>query len=165
MSMFRLIKYSSIIYFLGKHRGKLFRSIAVLLFALVSSLIYEDVRVYLASQHPETLIYALTLKVLIVYGSLAFVLWQFRPNNAVSSAEIGKPSAPKAGTLSKAASKTMGTLRRDEPPAEDQSNVDSFSRLNELADLDRHDRLATRYERVLAKGASVEEKHPKRRHD
>ena len=53
MSLFRIVKYSSIIYFLGKHRGKLFRSLAVLLFAVVTSLLYEDLRVYLASQHPD----------------------------------------------------------------------------------------------------------------
>ena len=35
MSLFRVIKYSSILFFLGKYKNKLFRVIAVLLFALV----------------------------------------------------------------------------------------------------------------------------------
>ncbi len=80
MSLFRIVKYSSLIYFLGRHRDKLFRSLAVLLFALVTSLLYEDLRHYLELQHPGTLIYALIAKVVIVYGALAFVLWQFRPH-------------------------------------------------------------------------------------
>ena len=43
MSLFRLIKYSSILFFLGKYKFKLFRVIAVLLFAGVTSLLYGDI--------------------------------------------------------------------------------------------------------------------------
>ncbi|MEO0437436.1 MAG: hypothetical protein AAF098_11065 [Pseudomonadota bacterium] len=153
--MFRLIKYSSILYFLGKHRSKLFRSIAVLLFAFVSSLLYEDVRVYLASQHPETLIYALSVKVLIVYGSLAFVLWQFRPTSAAGATGTVKPSSEKAGTVSRAASRAMSAFQGEEQLSQDLLDKEGFKRLDELTDLDKHDRLPTRYERVLAEGAKL----------
>ena len=123
--MFRLIKYSSLIYFLGKHRSKLFRSVAVLLFALITSLLYDDVQVYLAAQHPETLLYALLAKIAIVYGSLAFVLLQFRPRSSTS--EHPDPQAT-------------------EPSLENNPPKD---RLQALADLDSHERLRTRYDQVL----------------
>ena len=53
--------------------------VAVLLFALVTSLLYQDVAEYLQQQYPETVIYALIGKIIIVYGALIFVLFQFRP--------------------------------------------------------------------------------------
>ena len=79
MSLFRIVKYSSIIFFLGKYRTKLFRVVGVLLFAGITSLLYGDVADYLQRAHPGIVIYALIAKIFIVYGALAFVLWQFRP--------------------------------------------------------------------------------------
>ncbi len=79
MSLFRIVKYSSILFFLSKYKDRLFRVFAVLLFAGVTSILYEDVAVYLQKQHPGTVIYALVAKIVVVYGALAFVLWQFRP--------------------------------------------------------------------------------------
>lgn len=128
MSLFRIVKYSSLIYFLGRHRSKLFRSIAVLLFALLTSLLYDDVRAYLELQHPGTLLYALLAKIIIVYGSLAFVLWQFRPRRDGSAAEKAPPAIEK--------SKKAAELPDD--------------RLQALTDVDRHDRLRSRYDRVLS---------------
>ena len=74
MSLFRVVKYSSILFFLGKYKDKLFRVVAVLLFAGVTSLLYQDVADYLAREHPGTVIYALIGKIIIVYGALLFVL-------------------------------------------------------------------------------------------
>ncbi|MEM9759244.1 MAG: hypothetical protein AAF933_08430 [Pseudomonadota bacterium] len=130
MSFFRLVKYSSLLYFLGKHRGKLFRSIAILLFAFVTSLLYEDLRVYLESQHPESLAYALIAKVVIVYGSLAFVLFQFRP----------RKSGDKQGEARAAAMPRAQKQDKREPPAD---------RLSRLDDVDDHRKLRSRYDRVL----------------
>ena len=48
MSFFRLIKYSTLLLFLGKYKFKLFRALAVLLFAAVTALLYGDVEAYLA---------------------------------------------------------------------------------------------------------------------
>jgi hypothetical protein len=79
MSLFRLVKYSSILFFLGKHKSRLFRVLAVLLFAGVTSLLYGDVEAFLAREHPGIVIYALMAKIFIVYGALIFVLLQFRP--------------------------------------------------------------------------------------
>ena len=134
MSLFRIVKYSSILYFLGRHRTKLFRSIAVLLFALVTSFLYEDLRVYLEIQHPGTLIYALAGKVIIVYGALAFVLLQFRP--AKSENGEGEERARSLGGRSK--------------PSEAPETEAPRDRLDALADIEHHDRLRSRYDRILA---------------
>jgi hypothetical protein len=140
VSLFRFVKYSSILYLLGKHRDKLFRSVAVLLFALVTSLLYDDLRVYLESQHPETLVYALVGKVVIVYGAFVFVLLQFRPSGNSSKRGEARASAAaqEPSPLQKVAEKT-GPVTAGET-----------DRLAALEDVDSHGRLRTRYERVLA---------------
>lgn len=144
MSLFRIIKYSSLLYFLGKHRDKLTRSVAVLLFAFVSSLIYDDVRIYLAQQHPGTLIYALIAKIVIVYGSLAFVLLQFR-NGAKSSAEGEARAANLAHSGANKGGRKRGTADSDSPaPPEIKDRLDA------LADLEQHDHLRSRYDRILS---------------
>jgi hypothetical protein len=130
MSLFRFAKYSALLFFLGKYKTRLFRVVAVLLFAGVTSLLYQDVAEYLQREHPGTVIYALFGKIIIVYGALAFVLWQFRP-------EPGDKS-PAAGSA--------------KPQAESIEPVPAApaDRLAQLEDLGEHDRLATRYENILA---------------
>jgi len=127
MSLFRLIKYSSFLFFLGKYKQKLFRVLVVLLFALVTSLLYQDVVDYLAQQHPGSVIYALIAKIAIVYGALAFVLWQFRP-----AADTRSASAPESPTA---------------PPT-------ATDRLSRLADIDTTDRLASRYQDTIERDKS-----------
>ena len=129
MSLFRVIKYSSILFFLGKYKSKLFRVIAVLLFALVTSLLYQDLASYLAQQHPDTVVYALTGKIIIVYSSLLFVLWQFRPE-------------PEARESSSQKSSDSGTSKQ-------AGTVESDDRLSQLENLDEHQQLRTRYEQLL----------------
>ena len=140
MSLFRFVKYSSILYLLGKHRDKLFRSVAVLLFALVTSLLYDDLRVYLESQHPETLVYALVAKVVIVYGAFVFVLLQFRP-----SGNNSKRGEARASAVADDAAPKGKTVPREAPAPAKEAD-----RLAALEDVDSHGRLRTRYERVLA---------------
>jgi len=127
MSLFRLIKYSSFLFFLGKYKQKIFRVLGVLLFAGVTSLLYQDVVDYLAQQHPGSVIYALIAKITIVYGALAFVLWQFRP-----TADTRPDSAPESPTA---------------PPA-------ATDRLSRLADIDTTDRLASRYQDTIERDKS-----------
>lgn len=136
MSLFRIVKYSSLIYFLGKHRDKLFRSAAVLLFAFVTSLLYDDLRHYLEIQHPGTLLYALIAKIVIVYGSLVFVFWQFRPRRGDTSSSA------------KAEAGKTGKGRNTEKPQVEEAERPR-DRLDELADIDSHPRVRSRYERVL----------------
>ena len=127
MSLFRLIKYSSVIFFLGKYKQKIFRVLVVLLFALVTSLLYQDVVDYLAQQHPGSVIYALMAKIAIVYGALAFVLWQFRPT----------PDA-----------------RPDSAPAKPTAAPTATDRLSRLADIDTTDQLASRYQDTIERDKS-----------
>jgi hypothetical protein len=131
VSLFRLFKYSSILFFLGKYKSKLFRVVAVLLFALITSLLYQDVADYLQQQYPETVIYALITKIIIVYGAMAFVLLQFRPtgdDKSVIAAETPRSSLHKD---------------KDKAPPAD--------RLAQLKDIEKKTTLRNRYDKVVNK--------------
>jgi hypothetical protein len=130
MSLFRVVKYSSILFFLGKYKDKLFRVVAVLLFAGVTSLLYQDVADYLAREHPGTVIYALIGKIIIVYGALLFVLWQFKPQ---------KEDAP------------VARAQKPRPEQEQSPPSPPADRLSQLADLDSHDELKSRSAELLKK--------------
>ncbi len=132
MSLFRVLKYSSLVFFFNRYRGKIFRIVAVVLFAVVTSILYQDVADYLQAQHPGTVIYALIGKIIIVYGALLFVLWQFKPQKDDSPAAKPKPPKPQP----------VPDETAPEPPAD---------RLSQLADLDSHDRLKSRTEQLLRK--------------
>ena len=127
MSLFRVIKYSSLLFFFGKYKQKIFRVIVVLLFALVTSLLYQDVVDYLQQQHPGSVIYALIAKIAIVYGAFAFVIWQFRP-----------ATEPRPVT------------------AADVSDIapEQTDRLSRLADIDSKDHLASRYRDTIERDDS-----------
>jgi ATP/ADP translocase len=127
MSLFRVIKYSSLLFFFGKYKQKIFRVTVVLLFALVTSLLYQDVVDYLQQQHPGSVIYALIAKIAIVYGAFAFVIWQFRP-----------ATEPRPVT------------------AADVSDIapEQTDRLSRLADIDSKDHLASRYRDTIERDDS-----------
>ena len=114
MSLFRLIKYSSVIFFLGKYKQKIFRVLVVLLFALVTSLLYQDVVDYLAQQHPGSVIYALIAKIAIVYGALVFVLWQFRPAADARSDTARLSRLADIDATDRLASRYQDTIERDQ---------------------------------------------------
>ncbi len=132
MSLFRIVKYSSLLFFFRRYRGRIFRIVAVLLFALVTNVLYQDVAHYLQLRHPGALVWALAGKIAIVYGALAFVLWQFRP--------VRDDAAPADTGAAKTAGKPRGGEKAPAAPAD---------RLSALADIEHHDRLRTRYEAVL----------------
>lgn len=132
MSLFRLFKYSSILYFLGKYKTKLFRVVAVLLFALITSLLYQDVADYLQQQYPQTVVYALITKIIIVYGAMAFVLLQFRPtdeDDSIIEAEPANSSAQK-----------------------NKDNPQPVDRLAQLENIEKKTTLRNRYDKVVNKG-------------
>ena len=143
MSLFRIVKYSSLLFFFRRYRSRIFRIVAVLLFALVTNVLYQDVAHYLQLRHPGALVWALTGKIVIVYGALAFVLWQFRPvRDDEAPAEAG------------AAKKGVKVREDRQAPAD---------RLSALADIEHHDRLRTRYEAVLeARGKTPQKTGPRR---
>lgn len=131
MSLFKFVKYSSVLFFLGKYKDKVFRVIAVLLFALVTSLLYQDVVDYLHLQHPGTVVYALIMKIMIVYGALGFVLWQFRPGSGT------KPDA----SLPRPIGGPKGATAKSETTAADP--------LSALEDVTNKETLRSRYDGVL----------------
>lgn len=133
MSLFRIVKYSSILFFLGKYKTKLFRVVAVLLFALVTSLLYQDVAEYLRQQYPETVVYALIAKIVIVYGALVFVLLQFRP----------EPDGVAA-----AATQNMDDLKSSSTAKEITREAHS-DRLAGLEDVTKKTTLRNRYDKVI----------------
>jgi len=131
MSLFRFAKYSTILFFFGKYKARIFRIVAVLLFAAVSSLLYQDVAEYLHREHPGAVIYALIVKIIIVYGALAFVLWQFRPSGDNSGQKSQSTASPPASD----------SITSEKPK----------DRLSELENIDDRDRLGTRYDNILHK--------------
>lgn len=131
MSLFRLFKYSSILYFLGKYKSKLFRVVAVLLFALITSLLYQDVADYLQQQYPETVIYALITKIVIVYGAMAFVLLQFRPTEDDNSVIDGET--------------------QNSSPQKSKDKAQPADRLAQLEDIEKKTTLRNRYDKVVSK--------------
>ena len=130
MSLFRLVKYSSILFFLGKYKLKIFRAVAVLLFAGVTSLLYGDIEAFLAREHPGVVIYALITKICIVYGALLFVLLQFKP-----ALEDGRRD---------------GKLENRLHPNDAEGDM-AVDRLSQFSDLDDHDQLETRSQALLKK--------------
>ena len=135
MSLFRIVKYSSILFFLGKYKSKLFRVAAVLLFALITSLLYQDVADYLQQQYPKTVVYALITKIIIVYGAMAFVLLQFRPTEddvTVVDTETPTPSAKK-----------------------DKDKATPTDRLAQLENIEKKTTLRNRYDKVVNKEDQV----------
>jgi hypothetical protein len=129
VSLFRIVKYSSILFFLGKYKSKLFRVAAVLLFALITSLLYQDVADYLQQQYPKTVVYALITKIIIVYGAMAFVLLQFRPTEddvTVVDTETPNPSAKK-----------------------DKDKTTPTDRLAQLENIEKKTTLRNRYDKVV----------------
>jgi hypothetical protein len=133
VSLFKVVKYSSLLFFMGKYKSKLFRVVAVLLFALVTSLLYQDMAEYLQQQYPETVIYALAGKIVIVYGALVFVLLQFRPDPE-SGAKTSTQTAE--SPLDSSAPKTAA-----KPPPND--------RLTGLEDVTKTATLRSRYNKVI----------------
>jgi hypothetical protein len=103
--------------------------VAVLLFALITSLLYQDVADYLQQQYPETVVYALITKIIIVYGAMAFVLLQFRPtpdDNSVVDAETATSSTQK-----------------------NKDKAQPIDRLAQLEDIEKKTTLRNRYDKVV----------------
>ena len=132
MSVFRFVKYSSILFFLGKYKTKLFRVVAVLIFAFITSMLYQDVANFLQQQYPNTVVYALIGKIVIVYGALIFVLFQFRPDPEDKLNALSQP--PETSKL--------------DPTSSSQSKSPN-DRLTALEDVTQKGKLRSRYEDVM----------------
>lgn len=129
VSLFRIVKYSSVLFFFGKYKLRIFRVVAVLLFAGITSLLYQDIVDYLEMRHPDAVIYALVTKILIVYGALIFVLLQFRPEQKDTSSTLDQPA------------------KTTEPST--PGSAESQDRLTQLEDVTEKATLKRRYDQVI----------------
>lgn len=96
----------------------------------MTSLLYQDIVDYLEQQHPDTVIYALIAKIVIVYGALIFVLLQFRPEREDGS--VVKSHMP----------------AESEIPQSNSGNTPA-DRLSQLEDVTAKTTLRSRYHRVI----------------
>lgn len=90
MSIFRLVRASSLLYLAGRYRERLYLALVLLLTATATVWLYSDIAVYLQRHHPELELYALTGKTIIVYGALLSCLWLFRPRPTAAPEAEGR---------------------------------------------------------------------------
>ena len=131
MSLFRVAKYSALLFFLKRHRNKVHRSVAVLLLGLVTYFLLGDLQVFLQEVHPESVVYLLVAKSVLLYGGVAILIWMLKPTENDTKPQIQHEKKKQA--------------------AEEIGSPTSTSRLDQFRDLERHDKLQTRYQRTLKK--------------
>lgn len=131
MSLFRIAKYSALLFFLKRHRKKVHRSVALLLLGLVTYFILGDLQVFLQEVHPDGVVYLLIAKSGLLYGGVAILIWMLKPT------EDDERSPPQHHKKKQAAVENI--------------TPDSGSRLDQFRDLERHDKLQTRYQKTLKK--------------
>ena len=131
MSLLRVAKYSALLFFLKRHRKKLHRSVALLLLGLVTYFMLGDLQMFLQEVHPDGVVYLLIAKSGLLYGGVAILIWMLKPapddNRPPTSSEKKKQAV------------------------EDGATANSGSRLDQFRDLERHDKLQTRYQKTLKK--------------
>jgi len=131
VSLFRVAKYSALLFFLKRHRNKVHRSVALLLLGLVTYFLLGDLQDFLQEVHPDSVVYLLIAKSVLLYGGVAILIWMLKPSE-------GDKRPPMQG-----AQKTQA--------AEESDSSDSGSRLDQFRNLERHDKLQTRYQKTLEK--------------
>jgi len=95
-------------------------------------MLYQDVANFLQQQYPNTVVYALIGKIVIVYGALIFVLFQFRPDPEDKLNALSQP--PETSKL--------------DPTSSSQSKSPN-DRLTALEDVTQKGKLRSRYEDVM----------------
>jgi len=95
-------------------------------------MLYQDVANFLQDQYPDTVIYALIGKIIIVYGALAFVLLQFRPEAEEKPNALNRPA---------------DNTEHDLTPEPSEHSPDD--RLAALEDVSQKDTLKNRYDGVI----------------
>lgn len=132
MSLFKVAKYSTLLFFMKRHKKQLHRLGATALLLLVSYFLLGDLQDFFAKTHPDLAIYMLVAKSALLYGAAGILIWQWRPNpDSATSGRKVKPETP-------AVSNTQ-EVDQDKPS----------SRLDAFKDLDQHDHLQTRYQAIM----------------
>ena len=131
MSLFRVAKYSALLFFLKRHRNKVYRSVALLLLGLVTYFLLGDLQGFLQEVHPDSVVYLLIAKSVLLYGGVAILLWMFKPTHDQKG-------------------QSVDALKKKQAIEEDV-RAETGSRLDQFRDLERHDKLQTRYQKTLKK--------------
>ena len=129
MSLFKLAKYSALIFLIKRHRSKIYRWLSIAVFILISYWLVSDLEQYVAQAYPAAMLYWLVGKALLLYLGLAVLLWQLRPR--VSA----------------------GGVRKVEP-ARSVDVVQNNDRLEQFRDLSTHAELPSRSQQVVDKKRS-----------
>ncbi len=132
MSLFKVAKYSTLLFFMKRHKKQLHRLGATALLLLVSYFLLGDLQAFFAQTHPDLAIYMLVAKSALLYGAAGILIWQWRPkpDSATSGGKV-KPETP--------------AVSNTQEVAQDKPN----SRLDAFKDLDQHDYLQTRYQAIM----------------
>jgi hypothetical protein len=132
MSLFKVAKYSTLLFFMKRHKKQLHRLGATALLLLVSYFLLGDLQDFFAQTHPDLAIYVLVAKSALLYGAAGILIWQWRPKSDSPASnyktKTGAPSVPKS-----------------QEAAQDKPS----SRLDAFKDLDQHDKLQSRYQAVI----------------
>ena len=132
MSLFKFAKYSTLLFFMKRHKKQLHRLGATALLLLVSYFLLGDLQDYFAETHPDLAIYMLVAKSALLYGAAGILIWQWRPKSDSSTSKV------------KAKSDALPISKNQEVAGDSPS-----SRLDAFKNLDRHDKLRSRYQAIM----------------
>lgn len=132
MSLFKFAKYSTLLFFMRRHKKQLHRMGATALLLLVSYFLLGDLQDFFAQTHPDLAIYMLVAKSALLYGAAGILIWQWRPKSGSSTLDV------------KAKSDALSTSKNQEVTQDAAS-----SRLDAFKNLDQHDKLRSRYQAIM----------------
>lgn len=132
MSLFKFAKYSTLLFFMRRHKKQLHRMGATALLLLVSYFLLGDLQDFFAQTHPDLAIYMLVAKSALLYGAAGILIWQWRPKSDSSTLDV------------KAKSDALSTSKNQEVTQDAAS-----SRLDAFKNLDQHDKLRSRYQAIM----------------
>ncbi len=132
MSLFKFAKYSTLLFFMKRHKKQLHRLGATALLLLVSYFLLGDLQDFFAETHPDLAIYMLVAKSALLYGAAGILIWQWRPKSDSSTSKV------------KATSDALPISKNQEVAGDSPS-----SRLDAFKNLDQHDKLRSRYQAIM----------------
>jgi len=132
MSLFKFAKYSTLLFFMKRHKKQLHRLGATALLLLVSYFLLGDLQDFFAQTHPDLAIYMLVAKSALLYGAAGILIWQWRPKSDSSILNV------------KAKSDALSISKNQEATQDAAS-----SRLDAFKNLDQHDKLKSRYQAIM----------------
>ena len=132
MSLFKFAKYSTLLFFMKRHKKQLHRLGATALLLLVSYFLLGDLQDFFAQTHPDLAIYMLVAKSALLYGAAGILIWQWRPKSDSSTSNV----KAKSDALS---------ISKNQEVAQDSPS----SRLDAFKNLDQHDKLRSRYQAIM----------------